>query len=135
MIAEEKIFRIDARLDAAQLVGMEGAWGLIIFIPIALIVNGMTCEENTTNPELLVCENGYVDDFGFAINQIRSNSSLFWLLFSFLILNVSASIFGVYIIKQANAMERVTIAHTRIAYVWFFFIIYKGNGHQDFNWL
>lgn len=65
---EEKITRIDSRLDPPQLVGMEGAWGFLVFIPIVLLVNGVSCTENTVNPELLECENGKIDDFGYAMD-------------------------------------------------------------------
>jgi len=135
MILEEKITRIDTRLDPPQLVGMEGAWGFLVFIPIVLLVNGVNCTENTVNPELLECENGKIDDFGYAMDQMRANPRLMWLNLAYLFLIVIASQCGVYIIKYANAMERVTIGHTRIAFVWLFFIFYQGDGHQDFNWL
>lgn len=70
---------------------MEGAWGFLVFIPIVLLVNGVNCTENTVNPELLECENGKIDDFGYAMDQMRANPRLLWLNLGYLILIVIAS--------------------------------------------
>ena len=38
-----------------------------------------------------------------------------------------------YIIKMTNAMQKVMLALLKTFLMWIFFMLWKGEGHEDFN--
>ena len=42
---------------------------------------------------------------------------------------------GVSITKYASAAQRSTIDMSRTALIWVFFLVYRGNSHEKFNWM
>ena len=126
-IVEEKLLG-NYYLHPLKVVGWEGIWGLTIYIILLIIFQQIDC----TNA---LCNHGKLEDTLFAFEQMGANTVLVVLIVGGIMSIAFFNFFGVSVTKNASAAQRSTIDTSRTAIIWIFFLIYKGDGHEDFIWL
>ena len=43
--------------------------------------------------------------------------------------------FSVRVVKYSSATTRVVTEQLRVVFVWIFFLLWDGPGHEEFNWI
>ena len=127
-IVEEKLLG-NYYLHPLKVVGWEGIWGLTIYIILLIIFQQINCDM------ALCTETGKLEDTLFAFEQMGDNAVLVVLIVGGILSIAFFNFFGVSVTKNASAAQRSTIDTSRTAIIWIFFLIYKGDGHEDFIWL
>jgi len=128
MITEEKLFH-NYYLHPLRVVGWEGLWGTLIYIILLLILQFIPCQNDD------ICPHGTVEDTPQAIREWGRNNGLWITTIIYVVSVASFNCLGVSITKYASAAQRSTIDMSRTALIWVFFLIYQGNGHEEFKWL
>ena len=77
---------------------------------------------------------GHFESLGPALQLIFTNGHLFWLFFFMMLSNGLHTLLGITIIKGESAMQRQTAMMLVTPTVWIFFLLYAGDGHEDFDW-
>jgi hypothetical protein len=82
-----------------------------------------------------MCNGGKVENTSNAFAQMRDNPMLILqcigIIFSIAFFNAC----GVATTKYASAPQRSTIDTSRTVLIWIFFLIYQGDGHEQFHTL
>ena len=52
-----------------------------------------------------------------------------------IVTSCSASMIGLSIVAFESSMARITIMELKSAFIWLFFLLYPGSGHETFKWL
>ena len=126
-IVEEKLLG-NYYLHPLKVVGWEGIWGLTIYIILLIIFQQINCD-------MALCTHGKLEDTLFAFEQMGDNVVLVVLIVGGILSIAFFNFFGVSVTKNASAAQRSTIDTSRTAIIWIFFLIYKGDGHEEFIWL
>ena len=125
-IIEEKLLG-SYYLSPMKVVGWEGMTGTILFAILLPIFQYIPC---TTNG---IWSNGKVEDTQQAFSMIGKSAPLiiYIVLTVFCIAGLNG--FGMAVTKYASSANRVTIQQTKTVLVWLFFLIYQGEGHENFK--
>lgn len=127
-IAEEKLFKI-YYFEPIEMVGWEGFWGTCVYTVLLVIFQFIPCHTDK------ICRYGTVEDSIHAFYEFGRNNWL-W-IFSMMLIFWTAlfNIFNVAVTKFASGAQRSTVDACRTAFIWLFFIVYQGEGHERFIWL
>jgi drug/metabolite transporter (DMT)-like permease len=127
-ISQEKLFEI-YYLEPMEMVGWEGFWGTSIYTVIVIIFQFIPC------PTDKICRYDTLEDSIHAFYEFGQNNWL-WIFSMLLILWTALfNFFDVSVTKFASGAQRSTVDASRTAFIWLFFIIYQGEGHERFIWL
>ncbi|CAI2371466.1 unnamed protein product [Moneuplotes crassus] len=127
MVVEEKLLA-DYMLHPLKIVGLEGLWGLAIYIMLLIIFQFIECGNKD------ICPNGRLRySSGFACNG-KNPMIICYAVGSILSVAFYMSL-GVTITKYASATQRVTIDVSRTLVIWGVFLAKPGDGHERFIWL
>ena len=80
-----------------------------------------------------VCEGGRLEELGRAVDLLYQDSTLCNLVVVSSIFAALQQITGYMVIKHENAVHKTTITLLIIAFMWIFFLVYQGEGHENFN--
>ena len=127
MIIEEKLFR-NYYLSPLKVVGFQGVFGVwiyLVFLPIAYFIKW--------HGDL--CPSGRLENSLTALKGLGQNYVLLLLVIS-LMLDISLyNALGNSITKYASWSNRATVNTTKVVLVWVFFLMYRGDGGEEFHWL
>ena len=115
-------------ISPARMVGWEGIWGLIF---MAIILPSFQFVSWSTH----FCRNNILEDSVFALNQIGSNFWILLCIIGMIILSSVSNILGVTVMKYTCGNSRVSLLILRLLPTWVFFILFKGEGHQNINYV
>ena len=80
-----------------------------------------------------VSYSGTLEDFGSALEDLKTNPSLINLVLVNAILVGLAHALGYAIIKYEDAVLQTTITLSIIMTTWLFFLFWPNQGHEEFN--
>ncbi|CAI2371523.1 unnamed protein product [Moneuplotes crassus] len=124
MVVEEKL-PADYMLHPLKIVGLEGLWGLAIYIMLLIIFQFIECGNKD------ICPNGRLRySSGFPCNG-KNPMIICYAVGSILSVAFYMSL-GVTVTKYASATQRVTIDISRTLVIWGVFLAKPGDGHERF---
>lgn len=127
-IIEEKLLG-SYYLSPLKVVGWEGMTGTLLFAILLPIFQFIPC---TTDG---ICSNGKIEDTQQAFNMLGQSAPLIIYVVLTVICIAGLNGFGMAVTKYASSANRVTIQQTKTVIVWVFFLIYQGDGHENFKLL
>jgi hypothetical protein len=80
-----------------------------------------------------VCSSGVLENNSDALYELATNRKLVWIFAFSLIVFVASQFISLWIIKNQNAMQKVMLSLMKNFVVWFFFMLFRGNGHEDLS--
>jgi drug/metabolite transporter (DMT)-like permease len=126
-IIEEK-YLMKYYIHPLRVVGLEGNWNLLFAIIMLVVVWFIPCSAS-------YCSNGRLDDALYAVKQMGQHP-LIIVYFAILAVSITSyQLSGVFITKLGSAAQRCTIDIARTILIWAFFLIYRGAGHETFQYL
>ena len=108
--------------------GWEGVFGLLITVMIMVPAQFMACPLNDTQ-----CVNGHLDDMYQARDQLLANKGIMLLALGFILAAASFNGLGVTVTKMTSQSSRVVAEQTRTIFIWIFFLMFQGTGHETFQ--
>ena len=127
IIIENRLFILDPSMSAFYLQAAVSTWKMILTILIVPF-----CSMIEVPHEYVT--GGKFEQFGPALSILFANKNLVWLFVVMMISNGLHALFGMAIIKEESAMQRQTVMMLVTPTVWVFFMLYTGEGSEDFNW-
>ena len=112
------------------MMGWEGVFGLLITGLIFLPIQFTDCPFSEAH-----CVNGHIDDLHLTFQQLSANKSLLALSLGFILVAAAFNGFGSMATKLTSAASRTVIEQTRVIFIWTFFLMYTGVGHETFSWV
>jgi len=128
MVSEEKIVT-KYYAHPLQLVGVEGATGLLIYTLALFALYYIPCEPNIKND---FCPYGRLEDVPRALMEICSSGMLIFAVICTIASLGSFNGFGVALTKNASATHRMAVNAVRPFVVWGFCLVI---GWEKFDWI
>ena len=121
-------------------IGFEGVFGFIFNSILCIIFYFIKCGKDPGKFIKDLCtqdeHNWRMENVIFAFQQISENKTILILIIFLFICLFPYNVCGISINKYGGALTRSLIENFKYFLVWLFFLIpFKGNLHEDFNWL
>ena len=122
----EEYFLGDYYLDPMKVVGLEGMWGLMYYMAVLPIMQGIKCGGDK------LCQFGYLENSAYAFDQMGDNHVIIWLSLGMMLSIAFFNVCGVTTSKVASAAQRATIDTSRTLVIWIMSILLKLEvGHWE----
>jgi len=82
-----------------------------------------------------ICSGGILNDNFEAFIQLKSNATLIWIYVFALATVLPALYLAFWIIKNQSAMQKCMAVILKLLLLWVFWMIWPGQGHEDFNFI
>ena len=122
---EEKMLRT-YYLQSFQFAGWEGLWGLLLLLITLPILQFIPWEAE-------LCNDGYVENSIFAMEQIWNSPRLILLTLSSIIIICLYNGLGMAVTKMISSTNRVVLRQIKIFLIWLFFLAYPYDGNESFK--
>jgi hypothetical protein len=81
------------------------------------------------------CSSGVLENNLDAIYEVRSNPLLLKLTIFGILASFLVCYFSLYVIHMTNAMQKIMLALLKSIIMWVFFMLYDGEGHEEWSWV
>ena len=132
-VIEEKLFK-DYYLHPLKVVGWEGFWGSLMYIPILIILYFIPCSDH----HMCGDDRENVEDIGQAFSEMKSNGLIMFYTFAIFFCVAAFNTFGTTVTKYSSSLLRIVFDVGRILVVWFTFCmlyIFDSNVGEKFLWM
>ena len=79
------------------------------------------------------CSSGVLENNLDALYEVLHNKTLRSVIIWYMISTVVFSFISLFFIKMTNAMQKVMLQLIKTVLVWVFFMLWPGEGHENFN--
>jgi drug/metabolite transporter (DMT)-like permease len=108
--------------------GIEALWKLLLVVLLYPFIRIIPCPE-------VICEGGQLENVERVLELFKQDRTLLTYVLVTALLAASAQFLGMAVIKEENAVHKITISLAMVAIVWIFFMSWPYAGHESFSWL